>query len=348
VIAPKTKSIRALVPSMAHHSAKLFGYPIKHSLTEHFGITLVGPLRYRLRMGFARFTIFVHQEGRSKPIASMDEELPKDDGYSRQSSSCNDDAVLPVEAKRSSKERSQARTTSKEEGGGSQAESEAEAESGGEADIEASLTEAWDKIHTQLEQQVRRGSTGKVCVAAVVGSWRRVEVLQRRLLVPPVAAVHEGPAAHDAASTCSSGIVDDGGNPEEGSSTDVVMEMHEVIMRFTEEDRGQIVQLVVFQSGADVIRRPPSKEAEQTEVAAPALGTAPQPLRWILAEFMVDGTTPLPYDEDEMAKPVPKDEELALLGGPTEEQCAEALRAFRLRGVVAASRGERRCTDAGP
>jgi len=35
------------------------------------------------------------------------------------------------------------------------------------------------------------------------------------------------------------------------------------------------------------------------------LGLVEAPQRWCLAEFMADGSHPLPYDEDEMSKPLP-------------------------------------------
>jgi len=63
----KTKKVQTLVPYIFHSSAKSFGYPWKHPLAEHYGVMLLGPMRYRLRIGFVRFTVHVRQGGVSSP-----------------------------------------------------------------------------------------------------------------------------------------------------------------------------------------------------------------------------------------------------------------------------------------
>ncbi|CAE8610773.1 unnamed protein product, partial [Polarella glacialis] len=51
-----------LVPSMLHSSLSRFGYPAKHPLAEHFGVTLLHPMRHRLkRLQQVRFIVHSHQ-----------------------------------------------------------------------------------------------------------------------------------------------------------------------------------------------------------------------------------------------------------------------------------------------
>merc|ERR1719460_2786995 len=58
---PKVPNFRLLIPSLYHGTLRCFAYPLKHPLSEHWGVTLIGPMRYRLRMGYVRFTVHVQQ-----------------------------------------------------------------------------------------------------------------------------------------------------------------------------------------------------------------------------------------------------------------------------------------------
>merc|ERR1712151_78839 len=68
------------------------------------------------------------------------------------------------------------------------------------------------------------GVDGQICIAVVLGVWRRVEILHRRVLEP-------GLQSH---------------------GTTELAEVHEAAFRITHEDQSQPVQLIVFQVGADV------------------------------------------------------------------------------------------------
>ncbi|CAE7898367.1 unnamed protein product, partial [Symbiodinium microadriaticum] len=130
-----------------------------------------------------------------------------------------------------------------------------------------------------------------VRIVAVMGNWQRVQLLSRRVLSgESITGDHSSNA-----------------------------EVHEALVRLTNEDTAQTIQLVVFQVGSDMAldellawrvengrdKEPLSRKDTPPE-KAPVLGSTPRPNYWVLAEFQVDSlSTPVPYDEDEMLKPPP-------------------------------------------
>lgn len=148
------------------------------------------------------------------------------------------------------------------------------------------------RIRKLLKQSMRCGSSaGLVRIVAVMGNWQRVQLLSRRVLSgESITGDHSSNA-----------------------------EVHEALVRLTNEDTAQTIQLVVFQVGSDMAldellawrvengrdKEPLSRKDTPPE-KAPVLGSTPRPNYWVLAEFQVDSlSTPVPYDEDEMLKPPP-------------------------------------------
>jgi len=148
------------------------------------------------------------------------------------------------------------------------------------------------RIRKTLKPSMRCGSSqGLVRIAAVMGNWQRVQLLSRREL---------------------------SGDSITGDSS-ATAEVHEALVRLTNEDTAQTIQLVVFQVGADQALdellawrvenaqdKQPLMRKDTPYERAPVLGSTPRPNYWVLAEFQVDSlSTPVPYDEDEMLKPPP-------------------------------------------
>eukprot|EP00439_Symbiodinium_sp_Y106_P055934 s2101_g7.t2 len=148
------------------------------------------------------------------------------------------------------------------------------------------------RIRKLLKACMRCGSSaGLVRIVAVMGNWQRVQLLSRRVLSgESITGDHSSNA-----------------------------EVHEALVRLTNEDTAQTIQLVVFQVGSDMAldellawrvengrdKEPLSRKDTPPE-RAPVLGSTPRPNYWVLAEFQVDSlSTPVPYDEDEMLKPPP-------------------------------------------
>lgn len=265
------RAVRQLVPGLTHSSVQRFGYPQRHLLADHFGVVLVSPVRFRLRTGWTHFAVYVRQRSGPTDESQISEHrsmlggssavsirelaaLHEDDGESRPVSA----AVSECDATEFGSE-----------------------EDGHAASEELSICEAWDDIEAHLARNARRGTTGSVCIAAVFGKWRRIEVLHRRLLEPE----------EDGLDGLAAGIT----------------EVHEARLRVSEADEGQAVQLMVYQSGA--MPSSPTRSQAELEVEPPAMGAARPPIRWCLAEFFVEGMEARGYDEEEMAKPLPPERE---------------------------------------
>eukprot|EP00913_Durusdinium_trenchii_P009705 g9118.t1 len=145
-----------LVPSLLHTSMQRYGYPMKHPLAEQFGMTLLQPMRHRLRSGQdIRFMVY-----------SMQAEVDS-----------SHFAKLAQEA------------TSQRRG----VQGEVISEDGGKKPTSEELRH---RIRSALKPCMRCGSCkGPARVVAVVGNWQRVQVLSRRLLSTDTssrAEVHEG------------------------------------------------------------------------------------------------------------------------------------------------------------
>jgi len=164
-----------------------------------------------------------------------------------------------------------------------------------------------------LSQQARGGAEGgQVVIVAVIGAWRRVEVLSRRVLEAP-------PLPHDLKERLASDGTQAFNNASAGIAEAWRSEVHEAVLNLTDEDSNQTLQIIVFQ-----VANASAFDAKDLGVAAdPALieavsrsdhqdqivhdlGAMPPPTRWCLAEFFVEGSRALPYDEDEMASPSTK------------------------------------------
>jgi hypothetical protein len=166
-----------------------------------------------------------------------------------------------------------------------------------------------------LSEQARGGAEGgQVVIVAVIGNWRRVEALSRRVLEAP-------PLPHELKERLAS----EGSQALNAASAGIAeawrSEVHEAVLNLTDEDQNQTLQLIVFQVGAaaafdakdlGVAADPALIEAvsrgdhNATDHVVHDLGSMPPPCRWCLAEFFIDGSRPLPYDEDEMAAPLTK------------------------------------------
>jgi hypothetical protein len=423
-VGEKVPNFRPLVPSIYHPTAKRFGYPLKHPLAEHCGVMLLGPTRYRLRMGYVRFSVYVRQgkpalrekdaysagaaavaaqetigENTESPTACNREDTPELDMQwgggdavafsSRQVSQMSTAGSMSVLSGNTGRTSGAVPTSRAHSRAGSDAcgatasdagdaassasvsnrgarlspdvrnhnpdvrldprvhfEDKNKAEESDESneDMDAQMdgygsktptaTEDADmqkevlledvqrRVKRQLSRQIRRGTAGQICIVAVVGSWRRVELLRRRPLEPPIVpaatialAATEGSAI--AAAAASFAVTQDA-------------EIHEAILNITDEDQAQPVQLLAFQIGAaDAFENLSNHGEAEANAATPSgnrraprgndfgtitrqrpghpaqLGMMSTPSRWCIAEFLVEGAHPLPFDEDEMEKPLP-------------------------------------------
>lgn len=151
-----------LVPSLLHTSMQRYGYPMKHPLAEQFGMTLLQPMRHRLRSGQdIRFMVYSMQaEVDSSHFAKLAQEATSQRrGADRRASHIK----------------------------------EVISEDGGKKPTSEELRH---RIRSALKPCMRCGSCkGPARVVAVVGNWQRVQVLSRRLLSTDTssrAEVHEG------------------------------------------------------------------------------------------------------------------------------------------------------------
>jgi len=380
----KVPMYRPLVPTFFHASTKRLGYPVKHPLAEHYGVTLVGPMRYRLRVDtYVRFTVLVTQGKPVTKLVATEELTLRQAAHNEEAELVRNAALAAVNAHAKAcsvriRERSHSASSSANEGSsaatsaratpiphGSHGEGRASvghgkvrfkdaalpqetdhgSVSGSDKDVwlqgdgfksDALLEAVQLSIAEQMRPQVRRGTAGQICIIAVLGTWRRVILLRRRLLEPPPPP----PEVADLAATAGSAVAAEAALAAVARNTEV----HEAVVRMTDEDQNQLVQLYVFQVGAAEAAessfsahsgaetrgadtpRGGSKGGTRTSGngstaatwhqdnvaiinmggAAPPLGRLLPPARWCLAEFFVEGAHPLPYDEEEMSKPLPK------------------------------------------
>jgi hypothetical protein len=262
-----------------------YGYPVSHSLAQFYGVTLLGPMRYRIRTGAIHFAVHVVQRlqgSLSDRDATVRGAIPAGHGPS----SALDGSACGVQM----------------EG--------------------RPLEDMRRGIGHHLRYQVRRGGSGHVCIAVVIGNWRRVELLRRRpLLQPP-----QPPATTVSAPATAA---ESGGGALE-------CEVHEAVVHITEDYNGETVQLFVYHmdvldsrqaapfpvsagtipSGAPkpatpralshgrsvvAARSPPSEGPSTPKPIAPSPSSVVQaaspPGRWCLAEYLVEGNSATLYDE---------------------------------------------------
>mmetsp|Transcript_24411 Transcript_24411/g.44230 ORF Transcript_24411/g.44230 Transcript_24411/m.44230 type:complete len:1399 (+) Transcript_24411:64-4260(+) len=255
---------KSLIPSLLHTSIHKFGYPAKHILSEQWGITLVHPLRYRLkRCQDVRFIVYSTQEPLAEDKKIVTEQSEQKRKSRREQSSAEGDMD------------EQDLMYLQDSQGKQKPTSEAQRQ----------------RLRKTLGKQMRIGRANcQICIAAVLGNWQRIEILQRRILEP---------------------------RGEHGEFQQA--EVHEAFVRLTFEDVAQSVQLVVFQVAADIALnsslaamvaegkdRDAAKKEEAQHEGPVIIGKTPRPSYWVLAEYTVDSAGgPMPYDEDEMAKPPP-------------------------------------------
>jgi hypothetical protein len=287
---PGTPAVLTLVPALYPAALKRFGYPQTHRLCEHFGVTLIGPMRYRLRVGFIQFMVYLHNgrvdvlkkaaaNPQSSPLRSRGSNakktMPSLGGMAANTSAAEDlkpPAKTSLEARGTILPRDDTDTKS--------------------------LHHHQHCIQEILSKHARCGSDGTVCVAVVVGDWQRVEMLDRRPLKPPKlegTPIENQPAcsSNGGSHACIGVAVGETAllaEPFEDA------EVHELTVRLTHEDRDLPVRLFVLDCrGLD---EAPQNLAPQT-LRLPA-GIAEQPKMWCLAEYVVGGTRPVPYDEDQI------------------------------------------------
>lgn len=315
-----------LVKSIDDVEMKHFGYPKRHPLADHFGVTLLGPKHYRLRQGYIRFTVYAKQppilresaspsassrvRGAAVGNGSREPLGVQDDGS--ESSSSSDGGFVK---KRSTivsvtSRKSRNKPVGFLDSNTSAAPVEHASRSSmlvGELSDQDELETLHNDAYTTLHQQLCEGTEGHIIVAAVVGRWRRVEILSRRVLdAPPL------PRAFEAEVQKEGSLVAPAVRAEVAEF--MRTEVHEAVVNFSEEDDGQTVQIIVFQVGlaahegndqTPVINTTPSSSPADTVeewLEQEDIGSTRPPSRWCLAEFVVHGADPLPFDEDEMQK----------------------------------------------
>jgi len=130
-------------------------------------------------------------------------------------------------------------------------------------------------------------------VAVVIGDWHRVEMLDRRLLRPPK---EEGKCIENqsASRSCSGGSHVCIGEAASCVEPTEDAEIHEITVRLTHDDRDLPVRLFVLDccSLDGMVQEPVLQTARLP-------GGVEQPNMWCLAEFVVAGTRPVLYDEDQ-------------------------------------------------
>lgn len=150
-----------LVPSLLHTSMQRFGYPVKHPLSEQFGMTLLQPLRHRLPSGHEiRFLVYSTQaDSDGSHLKLADESMSASERQNRRGSHVKE-VISEDGAKKPTSE------------------------------------ELRHRIKAALKSCVRCGSSkGPARIVVVLGNWQRVQVLSRRLLSTDSssrAEVHEG------------------------------------------------------------------------------------------------------------------------------------------------------------
>lgn len=151
-----------LVPSLLHTSMQRYGFPVKHPLAEQFGMTLLQPLRHRLRSGQEiRFLVYSTQ-------------ADVDSSHLRKLA-----AETGAGSERVNRRGSHVKEVISEDGA-----------------KKPTSEELRHRIRSALKLCMRCGSAkGPARIVVVIGNWQRVQVLSRRLLSTDVSAraeVHEG------------------------------------------------------------------------------------------------------------------------------------------------------------
>eukprot|EP00931_Biecheleriopsis_adriatica_P065882 TRINITY_DN40339_c0_g1_i1.p1 TRINITY_DN40339_c0_g1~~TRINITY_DN40339_c0_g1_i1.p1 ORF type:complete len:1392 (-),score=288.56 TRINITY_DN40339_c0_g1_i1:23-4198(-) len=275
VTAPSDSAFKSLVPSLLHTSVAKYGYPGKHPLAEQFGLTLMQPLRYRLKRGQeVRFVVHSLQEPLLEEVlAAKSREATKD----------------KVEKARTTPVRTQ----------GALAEGDRQVMPEDTASI-SSVTTTTDasritneamrqRIRTFLKGNIRCGSPNvQVRIAAVLGNWQRVELLSRRLIQPPDES--------EARAELHEAVV-------QLTNEDMAQTIQLIVFQVGSDEALEAELAARVASGRD---RDPHQRKQDVLPAPVKLGNTPRPSYWVLAEFMVDSSTgSVPWDEDEMAKPPP-------------------------------------------
>eukprot|EP00435_Cladocopium_sp_Y103_P045032 s185_g12.t2 len=258
-----------LVPSLLHTSMQRYGFPVKHPLAEQFGMTLLQPLRHRLRSGQEiRFLVYSTQ-------------ADVDSSHLRKLA-----AETGAVSERTNRRGSHVKEVISEDGA-----------------KKPTSEELRHRIRSALKLCMRCGSAkGPARIVVVIGNWQRVQVLSRRLLSTDVSAraeVHEGLVRltpEDKAQTLQLIVFQ--------VASDKVLDQLLADRVKKAKDKEPFVRQVGTALAASLLWVQELKDIPFE--GAPVLGSTPRPNYWVLAEYQVDSSsTPLPYDEEEMLKPPP-------------------------------------------
>lgn len=172
-----------------------------------------------------------------------------------------------------------------------------------------------DSARALLKDRMCEGTDGQVVLVAVIGTWRRVEILNRRVLSAPSMPKDLEREVQAEGSLVAPAVL-------RKIEQDWESEVHEAVVHLTEEDEGQMLQIVAFHvglsaafeqafDGADV--KPTKKDLTDSGDAdanrEKELGTVIPPARWVLAEYIVENAALMPFDEDEMERPIDEETE---------------------------------------
>jgi len=181
--------------------------------------------------------------------------------------------------------------------------------------VGAVIRDVAEGARTLLNDRMCEATDGQVVIAAVVGAWRRVEILTRRLISAPSMPEKVEREVQAGGTLIAPAVFNE---IEQAWQSEV----HEAVVHLTEEDEGQILQLVVFHVGLsaafDQAFEGLNAQAGKMETVAEndlennrskELGTVQAPARWVLAEYLVEGAALMPFDEDEMERPIEEETE---------------------------------------
>jgi hypothetical protein len=233
-----------LLPTLTHQLTGCIGFPPKHPMAERFGVTLLAPQRFRLRIGLVHFV--VHCTDESGVYMSFDEkhalevaarQEAKEDaaamaamnggGRSKRLAITSDMDDGKGSSLRHSQGRKFSTHTRKKPAGGIAAEDIKEAcfrhgkkEGARSLSFEQEsrtldlMSNMQQGVLQAMGQRTQDANVGPVSVAVVVGNWRRVEWLKPQPRLPGTA--RQGP------------------------------EVQEAVIRFGDDDQNQAVSLVVL------------------------------------------------------------------------------------------------------
>jgi len=276
-----------LLPSLTHQLSGVIGFPPKHPLAERFGVTLLAPNRFRLRIGLVHFVVhttddsgvYMTVEEKNALAAAAAKEAKEDaaalaaitaaPGYRGKRLSVSGreaEEGHPAHSTRLSHRKSLSRTVKKPPGGvaaedireacfrhGESHTLRPRAGTGSKSAVEPQLpltdamSDVQQKVLDAMGQRTQDANVGPVAVAVVVGNWKRVEWLKPQPRAP--------------------------GSERSGA------EVQEAVMRFGDDDQNQAVSIVVF------VRR-----HDELELRVPS--------RFLLAEFLVHNTEKYAFDEN--------------------------------------------------